>query len=672
MTRTIAAFVLLSCVLLAAGESVLAKDPTATPSSLDRLLDSFFAVREFKETAIGPDGRFVAWAEKVAGKKDEHSAIYVADLQSPGSAPRHITASAANAACAEHGLAWAPDGKRLAFLSDHGSDGQLQLYVAPATGGTARKLTNVKGFLTSPRWAPDGKAIAVLFTENAARPTGPTQAAAPETGVIGEQVDEQRLGVVDVESGRLRQLTPPELYVFEYDWSPDSNRFVAIAAPGSGDDNWYIAQLYTVAVATGEMKSIHKPARQIAVPRWSPDGTTVAFIAGLMSDEGVVGGEIFTISATGGTPHNLTPEMDTSASWLAWLPSGDRVLFTEHRDGGSGIATVDVASKTTARLWTGAETIFAEGGAFSVSLAHDGQTCALVRHSFQQPPEVFAGPIGRWQALTHANAKLRLPWGKAQSLHWQSDSFKVQGWLLYPRAYDPERRYPMIVSIHGGPASARRPAWPTSNFDFSVMADQGYFVFFPNPRGSYGQGERFTQANVKDFGHGDLRDILAGVDEIERTLPVDRNRLAVVGWSYGGFMTMWTVTQTQRFQAAVAGAGIANWQSYYGQNGIDQWLIPYFGASVYDDPAVYARSSPINFIKQVRTPTLVLVGERDLECPLPQSYEFWRALRTLHVPTRLVVYPNEGHRIAKAEHRRDIMRRSAGWLKEHLAAGAGN
>jgi dipeptidyl aminopeptidase/acylaminoacyl peptidase len=242
----------------------------------------------------------------------------------------------------------------------------------------------------------------------------------------------------------------------------------------------------------------------------------------------------------------------------------------------------------------------------------------------------------------------------------------VQGWLLYPRPYDPHRRYPMVVVVHGGPAWATRPAWPETFLGLPMLSHAGYFVLFPNPRGSFGQGATFTQANVKDFGYGDLRDILAGVEEVVKTFPVDTDRIGITGWSYGGYMTMWAVTQTKRFRAAVAGAGIANWQSYYGQNGIDQWLIPYFGASVYDDPAVYAKSSPITFIKNVKTPTLILVGERDSECPAPQSYEFWHALKTLGVKTQLVIYPNEGHLIAQPEHRRDLIRRMIAWFNEHL------
>jgi dipeptidyl aminopeptidase/acylaminoacyl peptidase len=257
-------------------------------------------------------------------------------------------------------------------------------------------------------------------------------------------------------------------------------------------------------------------------------------------------------------------------------------------------------------------------------------------------------------------------WGESKSQHWMSENYRVQGWLIYPRDFDPARRYPLVVAVHGGPAGMLTSHWPSTwNYE-TMLAAAGYFVFYPNPRGSYGQGEAFTRANVRDFGYGDLRDILTGVDEVLRAAPIDKNRIGITGWSYGGFMTMWAITQTQIFRAAVAGAGLANWQSYYGQNQIDQWLIPYFGASVYDDPAIYARSSPITYIKNVKTPTLIVVGERDGECPLPQSYEYWHALKTLGVENEFVVYANEGHRIAKPENRRDIVRRAIAWFDGHL------
>ncbi len=251
-------------------------------------------------------------------------------------------------------------------------------------------------------------------------------------------------------------------------------------------------------------------------------------------------------------------------------------------------------------------------------------------------------------------------------MEWKNDGFDVQGWLIYPADYDSGKKYPMIVMVHGGPSSAVVPRWPGAGYGGVPFSALGYFVLMPNPRGSYGEGERFTQANRKDFGYGDLKDILAGVDTVTAKLPVDPQRIGLTGWSYGGFMTMFAVTQTNRFRAAVAGAGIANWQSYYGENSIDQWMIPFFGASVYDDPAVYAKSSAINFIHKVKTPTLVVVGDRDGECPAPQSFEFWHALRDQSVPTQLVVYPNEGHGFVDPDHRRDVLERALAWFQQYM------
>ena len=665
MSKRVRCLLAVLVILVAWGTCPGADDrPDAKPAG-DGLLDALFQVRAFKETVISPDGKSVAWVESAGG----HSAIYVTEWQQPSARPRRITAGDGQATYEEHSITWSPDGGRLAFLSDREKPGQCQLYLAQAATAAARRLTNLTGFLARPRWSPDGRVLAFLFTENASRAAGPVQAGTRAVGVIEEHIEEQRLGVLDLQTGKTRLLSPADLYVYEYDWSPDSKSLAAIAAHGAGDNNWYIAQLYTLAVASAELKAIWKPGMQIAVPRWSPDGTTIALVAGLMSDEGVVGGDIFAIPAQGGQARNLTPGMKASATWLAWLPSSKRLLFTKHVDGWSGLAGLDLPDGKVATIWKGAESISAEGGAFSLSLSRDGKTGALVRHSFQQAPEVWAGPTGAWKQVTRANMTSTPRWGEVKDLHWKSDGFTIQGWLLLPRNYDPRRRYPMVVSVHGGPASAKRPGWPSTFFDLSVLAGEGYFVFFPNPRGSFGQGEGFTRANVKDFGHGDLRDILAGVDEVLRGYPVDKERLAIAGWSYGGYMTMWAITQTNRFRAAIAGAGIANWQSYYGQNGIDQWLLPYFGASVYDDPAVYARSSPMTFIKRVKTPTLILVGERDLECPVPQSQEFWHALKTLRVPTQFVVYPDEGHLIASPKHRRDMVRRSLSWLDRYAVSG---
>jgi dipeptidyl aminopeptidase/acylaminoacyl peptidase len=637
-------------------------------TSVDAVLDSLAAVHSFRELAISPDGQRVAWVETLPeanGAPSGNFGIFVADFSSPGSSARRITAGSGSA-CEEHGIAWSPDSRELVFLSNAQSPDQLQLYVADVTGGSARKLTSLTGSMDEPSWSPDGKTLALLFTENAPRAPGPLGPMTPPSGVIGRKVYEQRLTTVDVATGRIRQLSPPDLYVYEYDWSPEGKHFVATAAHGAGDDNWYVAEIYTIDAVSGETKSLYKPAFQIGVPRWSPDGKNIAFIGGLMSDEGSIGGDVFLLPATGGEARNLTPGLKASASWLAWRPGGNDILLLESLDGASAIATLGVQSGQITPLWSGPETLSLGWWNFALSLARDGKTCAVLRESFSEPPEVWVGPIGAWRQVTNLNREAHASWGKVESLHWSMDGFQVQGWLTYPRDYDPARRYPLVVEVHGGPGAMARPTWPSTLFDFTVLSHEGYFVLRPNPRGSFGQGEAFTRANIRDFGHGDLRDILAGVDFVVKNFPVDNDRVGVGGWSYGGFMTMWAVTQTHRFHAAVAGAGIANWQSYYGENDLDQWMIPFFGASVYDEPAVYAKSSPINFIKNVKTPTLILVGDRDGECPIPQSFEFWHALETLGVENEFVVYPNEGHLISDPEHRRDIMRRTVEWYDRHL------
>jgi dipeptidyl aminopeptidase/acylaminoacyl peptidase len=404
---------------------------------------------------------------------------------------------------------------------------------------------------------------------------------------------------------------------------------------------------------------------QIANPAWSPDGETIAFIGGLMSDEPSVGGDVYTISARGGDARNLTPGMKASASWLQWTRAGELVAG-EIAGGDAAVGAIDPKRGTLKALWRGPEEITAQAWGTNLSLSRDGKTSAVIRSSYSRPPEIWVGPIGQWKQITQHNSDAKPVWGEAKSLHWTSDGYDVQGWLLSPQNVDPAQKYSLVVQVHGGPGAAVQSHWPSSQEFAPALVASGYFVLEANPRGSFGQGEAFTRANVKDFGYGDFRDILAGVDEALRVAPIDPQRLGLTGWSYGGFMTMWGVTQTNRFRAAMAGAGIADWQSYYGENLIDQWMIPFFGASVYDDPAMYAKSSPITFIKNVKTPTLIQVGDSDGECPSPQSYEFWHALKTLGVETQFVVYQHEGHVFANPEHRREVVERTVKWFDAHL------
>jgi dipeptidyl aminopeptidase/acylaminoacyl peptidase len=645
-----------------------AAKPKASAPAQD-VINTLSATHRFEQTAISPDGKKVAWVEDIITKRGVSTGdtvIYVADLASKNP-PKRISAAVADAIHREGSVAWSPDSKKLAFLCDAAKPGQLQLYVmdVASPAGSARKLTQVKGFLSTPAWSPDGKTIALLFTENATRAAGPLVAETPETGEIQDSFFEQRLALVDLATGKLDQISPADTYIYEYDWSPDGLRFAVTAALGNGDNNWYIAELYTLDAATGLMKSIYKPPLQIANPAWSPDGQRIAFIGGLMSDEPSVGGDVFTISGTGGEATNLSPEMKASASWLAWTPDA-KIIFGEYLEGDSGLATINPADGSKAELFRDAGQISAGAWGINLSLSRDAKNSAVIRSSFSAPPEVWAGPTANWTQITQRNKNVKPGWGEAKSIRWKNGGFEVQGWLLYPRDFDPTKKYPLVVRVHGGPGLGVLSEWPSSSDYYSPLAGAGYFLLQPNPRGSFGQGEAFTRANVKDFGYGDFADIMAGVDEAIKVAPIDPNRLGICGWSYGGYMTMWAVTQSDRFKAAMAGAGLSNWQSYYGENLIDQWMIPFFGKSVYEDPDVYAKSSPINFITKAKTPTLILVGDSDGEVPAPQSYEFWHALKTLGVETQFVVYEHEGHMFSSPKHRRDVVERTLAWFDAHL------
>jgi dipeptidyl aminopeptidase/acylaminoacyl peptidase len=333
-----------------------------------------------------------------------------------------------------------------------------------------------------------------------------------------------------------------------------------------------------------------------------------------------------------------------------------------------GTASVDPAASGVKSAVTDVHlqpaSLEAEEGEAAVALDRAGHHVAFMSQSFDYAPRIEYGVLGNTKPITHDNDSLK-PAHAARDIHWKSDDFSVQGWLLTPPEVQASKSYPMIVVVHGGPAGVVTPRFLWDDMTADWLRN-GYFVFWPNPRGSYGQGEAFTRANVRDFGGGDLRDDMTGIDAVKQVAPIDEKRLGLYGRSYGGFMTMWIVTHSQRFKVAAAGAGVANWVSYYGQNGIDQWMIPYFGASVYDDPEIYDRLSPIRSIKAAHTPIFLYVGERDVECPMDQTREFWHGLQEYKVPNSLVIYADEGHHLVKPENVADLNHRLVDWFDRYL------
>ncbi|WP_201313275.1 S9 family peptidase [Dyella sp. EPa41] len=651
--------------------------PAPVDPRIEQVLTELGKVHPISAVQLSPDGTQLAWVVRTEGK----DGIEVARID--GSDVHRISDSKPGS-CTSSNMAWAPDSHHLAFVSNCASGGkQKDLMVVDVTAKSApRRLAGLPGMSDDLAWSPDGKSLGFLYVPNGTRRASAVYAAKPASGEIGvDGLEVQRVAAVDAAGGAVRLLTDANTYAYEFSWSPDGKRIAYVGAPPPGDNNWWVAKLYVQdAQVDGKATMVLDPATakgslhglQMALPRFSPDGQRIAFIGGLMSDQGSTGGDIYAVPSCGGEPVNLTPDTKVTPVWFTWSTSGN-MLVSQVRNGQSEVAEYGVSgnkAEQSVTLFTLPASIHDGSDSMALSLSANQTRVAFIQSSFDTAPEVHAGELGKTPppAVTHLNAGLKPAWGRTESVEWDNEGHHVQGWLLYPAHYDPKKSYPMIVTVHGGPSAAVIPRWPGVGFGGVPFSALGYFVFMPNPRGSFGQGEAYVQANRKDFGHGDLRDILAGIDTIEKKLPVDDKRLGLTGWSYGGFMSMFVPTQTQRFRAVVAGAGISNWQSYYGQNLIDQWMLPFFGASVYDDPAVYAKSSAINFIKQVKTPTLVVVGDRDAECPAPQSFEYWHALRAQGVPTSLVVYPNEGHHFVDPDHQRDVLQRALMWFDTYLPA----
>jgi dipeptidyl aminopeptidase/acylaminoacyl peptidase len=613
-------------------------------------------VHQYQGVALSPKGDLVASVESYAAAgraKEPHGKIVVRKA-----ADGTVVASYDPCEACRYGAAsWSPDGATLAFAATDPVSHKSSLMLIQ--GGAVKTALSFDGLIADPRFSPDGKALSVLATAHAHKEAGATSPGAARVGDIDEAPDERRIAVL--ENGALRMVSPADRFVYQYDWTPDSRGFVASDAVGDGDNNYWVAELQAVDPATGQARTIAAPKVQIGYPRVAPDGKTVVFVGGLMSDFPVVGGDLYAVPLSGGEPKDVTPGFKGSFSSI--LPARGGLYATALTGGKQTLFSVgrDFALKP---LWAEAASVGAGDG--RLSLSADGSRAATELQTFALAPRIVAGPLKAIKPITHDNDAL-VANAEARSVTWTSDGHEVQGWLLAPKGAPAAagKLAPMVVSVHGGPSSAIEPRfiWEGSNY---ALLDHGYYLFLPNPRGSYGQGEAFTKANIEDFGGGDLRDILKGVDAVEKIAPVDDKRLAITGYSYGGFMTMWAVTQTNRFHAAAAGAGIADWVSYYGQNGIDKWMVPFFGGTAYDNPAVYDRLSPIRYIKQAKTPTFIFVGELDVECPPAQSLEMWHGLKAMGVPTSLVIYPGEGHGLRKPADEQDAEARTIAWFDKYL------
>ena len=616
-------------------------------------------LHDFKSVAISPDGRHVASVETSDDGSDSDAPASLMIRDSAGGAVSVQLPCTAGPNCKVDSPTWNTAGQ-LAFLVSRPEEGIAEIDTVDAKGGAVRSVLKFNGTLDRLRYGPDNR-LAVLATAQAHKLVGRAEAGAPLVGDIGSEADEQRIAVL--EGAALKFVSPVDLYVYEFDFLPQGG-FVGTAAPGDGDSQWWVAKLYAFEQSQARVLFAPDAREQLAAPAVSPDGKTVAFIGGWMSDFGSTGGDAFVLrlDQPGAKPANLTAGSRATVTALDWSCGPGLTGMTLAGDT-VAIARLDAAGAKP--IWSGQESLT---GGLGNGLSCGPHGVAAVISSFASPPEIVAGPLGHWHVISHENAAVGTPSFSAHSVTWRNDGFDVQGWLLQPAGGEPGMKRPMVVLVHGGPEAASTNKFLPAFSQARTLLAAGWNVFEPNYRGSFGQGEAFAAASIQDLGGGDWRDVLTGVDAAERAAPIDDTRVGIMGGSYGGYMAMWGVTQTHRFRAAVSHAGVSDWLSLEGeapQAGSDQVN---FGGSVYDDPAPYLKASPIVHMRGVTTPTLITVGERDLECPMPQSEEFYTALEALGVPVEFHVYPGEGHHLQKAADRADFRKRTVGWFQRWFAA----
>ena len=629
--------------------------------------------KSVSDAQVSPDGDLVAFVVGDQFKLDTklpRSGVWVVDAT--GGEPRRFTSGPRSDSMPR----WSPDGRELAFLSDREEDGQRQIWLLPRAGGEATQLTHVDGTIPSPRslepmaWSPDGKRIAFIKVDPETEDEKRHKQDKSDIIEFEQHPKYARLYTVDIDSGEESCVSPDGLQVWEFCWSPTSDEIAAVASDVPFEQAWYSCRLAKFSTSGGAAATLHQAKRQVARPVWSPDGKFIAFQSSNWSDRGSAAGAVFVVPSDGGPTREISKGHVASACALRWSDDSKTLLSIAHERGGMGVAWIDLESGERTPLWHDIVTINEANSTFSQD---NHGNIALVRDDATHPKDVWLGRPAtdsiEWTRLTNLHPQADdFDIGTTESIHWKgADGWDMQGLLIRPAGANADGRHPMVTVVHGGPTSMHRSQFYASMGWLQLLASAGIAVFMPNPRGSTGWGLEFAESNIGDMGGKDWEDIQAGIDHCIDAGVADPTRLGVAGWSYGGFMTAWAVTQTDRFKAAMMGAGISDWRSFHGKSYLSDWdSIHYGDADPWDPDGLYKKFSPINFVKQVSTPTLILHGEVDEDVPVEQSYMFYRALKDLNVETELVVYPREPHGLSEKAHMLDLGQRVTEWFAKQL------
>ena len=657
-------------------------------------------IRSLGTVALSPDGRLVAYtvsawehpnaprtaAASDTARGDRHemrSHLWL--VPAAGGEPRQLTFGERG----ESAPAWSPDGRTIAFLAARptpgttgGEEPRPQVWLLRLDGGEPSPLTQARDGVSSFAWSPDGARIAYLGADTLPRADEARTRRRDDAQVYESDFRLAHLSVIDVATRRATEIVHGDFTVRNApSWSPDGRRLAFGASPTPmlrdirGD-------VYVATIETKQLERVapapHSPTAELARPTWSPDGRTIAYTIEPQSDttpEGIAdavlgnGRLVLYDVATKRLRDVRDPKLDVELGTPQWTPDGKRLLFVTGERAYQSVYQYDIAANTFSRLAGG---LLLRG----LSLSRDGRSVAYALETPAAPAELHVADLTfrAPRRLTTLNPQLAgLALGETEVVTWKSrDGLEVEGVLLKPVGYTPGTRYPLLVEAHGGPTAATSAGFKGSaSSPGQVWAGRGWAVLYPNPRGSTNYGEKFMRASIGDWGGGDYHDIMTGVDEMVRRGIADSSRMAFQGWSYGGYMTAWVVTQTRRFKAARMGAGISDLVSMYGTTDIPGYLRLFCpGTSMSARVECERARSPLTFVDSVTTPLLILHGANDQRVPSGQAMQYFRALRDRGRAVQLVLYPRAGHGISEYYHQLDRMRREYEWIARHTLGAA--
>jgi len=669
--------VMFTCVVLCGAVTVGAQvAPIALPKQAPSV-DQILSLKRAASPEISPDGRFVAYTVRETNWDDNayETEIWLADattgdlrqaqvgVSSSSPASRQLT----NAKKSSQSPAWSPDGSKLAFISDRTD--KRQIYLINPQAGEADALTALEDGVGSFEWSPDGKNIAYTATEPKPAAVKDRDKKYGELQVVEQDYRMTHLSVIDVATRATRTLTSGPFTVGSFAWSPDGTSIAFDHRVNDSPASSGTADISVVTVAAASIRKLVTEDGPDSRPVWSPDGARIAFETSMASPAYFYTNRLIaTVPSGGGTPAVLSSAFDEDPSIVAWKPNG--LYFSAAQRTFSYLFRLDPDSRAIARLapadaWVGS----------SFSLSRDGSTVAFLGADATSMAEVFIAPatLANPKKLTDMTAQTR-NWTTStlEVVSWKSqDGTTIEGVLHKPLDFDPSRKYPLLVVIHGGPTGVSRAVpFTGATYPIDVWVPRGVLVLEPNYRGSAGYGGTFRALNVRNLGVGDAWDVLSGVDSLVARGLVDPAKVGTMGWSQGGYISAFLATHdAARFKAISVGAGISDWMTYYVNTDIHPFTRQYLQATPWDDPEIYAKTSPITYIKQAKTPTLIQHGAADQRVPLPNAYELYQGLQDNKVPSKLIVYQGFGgigHGPSKPKSHRATMDHNIEWFDQYM------